>query len=141
MKPRLGNLVPLFAALISATLIAGCGSGAQSPLLNSPTTTAGSLAQVNPNACDDHGGLHVRPCRIVFDASNPGPTSVKVRHNGNITERDDCAAAGIATIARTSNNTFMVTAGATDGTCTAHFRFKDDNGRIEKGTATIINRL
>jgi hypothetical protein len=143
MKARLGNQVPLYAAVIAAALIAGCGSGAQTPLMNNPTAANGSQVLVNPNAdrCDDHGGLRVRPCNIVFNANNPGPTNVTVHHNGTIGERDNCAAGGIATIARTGGHTFMVTAGASDGTCIAHFRFKDDNGKVEKGTLTVVNRL
>jgi hypothetical protein len=147
MRSNARSLASLVGAMMVAMLMVGCSSSAQTPSMGvAPSGTHMAPTQnqfVAPDAhdnCEDPGGLHVRPCRVLFNANNPGPTNVLVRRDnrepGRIAETDNCATKGVATITRAGHHMFTVTAGATDGTCTAHFSFEN-----ETGTLRVINRL
>lgn len=81
------------------------------------------------------------------DTTHPGPATVRVRTGDNdrdrVNERDDCATAGIATIAPAQNHRYVVTAGASAGACTARFfragMRRDDGGGDRGATVGIVN--
>jgi hypothetical protein len=130
------------AFLGAAALLVGCG-GSQAPSAGSlPATNVGGAAfQPGPAGCQN-GNLEIHPCRVTFNASNPGPTIVTLGREGNklpITERDDCASAGIATVTKVKPEHWSVAAGSTAGSCTAHFT----NGRGQGNGAKlkIVNEL
>ena len=131
------------AAMVLGTslLLAGCSGSAQAPSANSLPTVSNMQRQIElpddqQGRCQDDGGgdIHVRPCRIKFDADHSGPREVTILHDGDggndrghiIKEMDNCAAGNVATVTRQSNHIYMVAAGTAMGTCTAHF---SDNGR------------
>lgn len=95
------RFVPAFFG--AAALLVGCG-GPQGPsAVSLPATNIGGAAFLAGPAGCQNGNLKIHPCRITFNASNPGPTTVTLGREGNklpITERDDCASAGIATVTK-----------------------------------------
>lgn len=149
MKPHVKNLVPLFGVMTVTMLMLGCSSGAQMPSMGAAQSQGhGVLSQsVSPSDngdCQNRDGVDVTPCRVVFNANHPGPTTVKVHSDGHrITERDNCATKGVATVTLLGNRTFSVTAGTTAGSCTAHFVRKNNNNDDEGQGAllTVVNRL
>jgi hypothetical protein len=137
-------------ALVAGMLLAACSSGAQSPGIAAlpPANTMQSPADRGRNrGCQNGGGLTVQPCRVTFDAKNPGPVDVMVTQNGDgnghtIKESDNCASRNIATVARDSNTRYTVTAGTATGHCIASFNDNgngpnDGGGRGQNGGATL----
>lgn len=130
------NSVYLASALVGASLlIAGCNS-AQSPSMgglpaNSTTGAAQHIQNSTDGGCQD-GNMRVSPCPITLSASNPGPVAVTVGRQGNhkakITETDDCASSGVATVTRLGNRHYSVAAGSTAGSCTAQFNMRGGDG-------------
>lgn len=129
------SLYAASALLGVSLLLAGCSS-AQSPSVGSlPANSATGAAQQMHNdsktpRCQD-GNLAVWPCPITFDASNPGPVTVKVGEQGNhfkLTESDDCAASGVATVTQVKPRKWSVAAGSTAGSCTATFEGRGGDG-------------
>jgi hypothetical protein len=135
-----------FAAAVAAALLAGCG-GSQA-LGPAPAGGASSLVShspiINPDAkggggkghggCTVHGGVRVSPCTVDFTATSAGPDTVTVRtpknKKGVLSEDDNCGgASGIATVTQGSGDDWTVTAGATQGSCTATFAFKNKKGK------------
>lgn len=141
----------LLGALVAIT---GCSShmpgGAAVPTGTTTFTQPADHGR-NHQGCQNDGGITVRPCSVRFDANHQGPVEVVVTRNGDgdrhaIRERDDCAARGIATVAKMSNQIYTVTAGASAGTCSARFSDdgmgRDDGGGRDGGsTLRIVNRL
>jgi hypothetical protein len=80
----------------------------------------------------------VTPCTVDLTVSNPGPDSVVVTSKkGTITEMDNCGgASGIATVTQGTGDNWTVTAGATTGSCTATFSYKNEKGKV-KGSADL----
>lgn len=114
-------------ALGAAVAVAGCGG---SQLQSTPQTI--SQAPVVPQVkdhCPAHGGVRATPCSVDFTVSSPGPDTVTVRtperKKGTLVEQNNCGgASGIATVTQGSGDTWIVTAGATAGSCTATFNFE-----------------
>jgi hypothetical protein len=143
MDVKATRFVP--ALLGAAFLLAGCAGGAQAPSAGIPANSTALMPQ-NQNRqgggrCQQ-GNVRIRPCHIRFDSNNPGPTDVTIGRQGNKTkvkERDDCATKGVATVTQDSNRHYTVTAGSTDGSCTAHF--SDGGGQGNGGKLKIVNAL
>ena len=168
---RLRKSPAALSAIVGTALLclalAGCASGSAGTgsAVQNPLQSAGSAAPMDHGGgggggqgCSNDGGVKVTPCAITFNASNPGPDSVTVRAGGGhdtISETDDCASAGIATVApsmqtrqndgRNNGSVYTVTAGSNAGTCTAQFTRSQGNGhdgnRGHTGTLTITNQL
>ncbi len=148
--------IPLIL-LSSSVLFAGCGGTSQAPQMGGLPSGLQSIQMPADNGrnhqeCQNDGGINLRPCHITFDAQNPGPTDVRVTHDGDggqhkrITERDNCAARGVAMVVRDSNSRYTVTAGMTAGTCSANFddngnRNDDGGGRNGGSQLRIVNKL
>jgi len=101
---------------------------------------------IEPDACLNNGGVRVAPCRILFNAGNPGPDTVYVRtphgSKGSVLESDTCGgASGIATITQGSGNSWIVTAGPTTGRCKARFNYFNNNQKAGWATLRINNTL
>jgi hypothetical protein len=121
------------AAIAAAALLAGCGGSQLSP--QGPAQANSMLAHHSPvtlpevkGHCPAHGGVRVTPCTVDLTVSSPGPDTVAVRtpvdKKGTLSESDNCGgASGIATVTQGSGNTWIVTAGATTGSCTAEFDY------------------
>ena len=123
----------IFAVVAAAAVLAGCGGSQLSPQGLSPANSAVTLhspvvlPQVKDH-CPAHGGVRVTPCTVDLTASSSGPDTVVVRQpkdkKGMLSESDNCGgASGIATVTQGSGNTWIVTAGATTGSCTAEFDY------------------
>jgi hypothetical protein len=145
-----------FAAVLlgASALLTACGGGTQSsPMGALPTGSMPMQSTLQPQdgaGCPNDGGLTVRPCRIKFDANNPGPTGVTVTRNGDgdrhtIKERDDCASRNIASVMRDTNHRYTVTAGTATGSCTAQFsdgnRNDDGDGGNGGAQLRVVNKL
>lgn len=99
---------------------------------------------------NDGGGDHcrnitVKPHRVFFTVSNPGPVTVTVstRKQGTVSETDTCGgASGIATITQGTGDQWTVTAGAQQGSCKALFILKNSSGKkIGQAVLRITNFL
>jgi hypothetical protein len=129
------RIISASAFLLTAFAVAGCSSGAQSPMGGVPSTVnslqAGPLVPQDHQGCQTSDGIKVMPCRIAFDMNHPGPANVKVTSGGQnhqtIVEKDDCAARNVATITKTTMHAYSVAAGTASGSCTAHFTQKVHN--------------
>src|SRR5450755_2604361 len=89
-KPHIKNLAPLIGVMTVTMLMLGCSSGAQMPSMGAaqsqghagvtqPLDRTAQLASPNDNGgCQNSDGVDVTPCRVVFNANHPGPTTVKV---------------------------------------------------------------
>lgn len=128
-----------FAAAVAAALLAGCGgTQALSPAAGGSTSYANHLPAVNPDVkghCVAHGGVRVTPCTVDFTVSSPGPDTVSVRtpqnKKGTLGEQDNCGgASGIATVTQGTGTDWIVTAGATTGSCTATFSYTSKHGKV-----------
>ncbi|MGA9946596.1 MAG: hypothetical protein WBE79_08765 [Candidatus Cybelea sp.] len=156
--------IPLIL-LSSSVLFVGCSGTSQAPLMGGLPSGSRSI-QIpadngrNRQECQNDGGINLRPCQITFDAQNPGPTDVRVTHDGDggrhdrdggrhnrISERDNCAARGVAMVVRDSNSRYTAMAGMMAGTCSATFndngnRNDDGGGGRNGGTQLrIVNKL
>jgi hypothetical protein len=69
-------------------------------------------------------------------------TTVTNKHN-TVTESDNCGgASGIATVTQGTGDTWIVTAGATTGTCSATFTATNKHGKVKgQATLTITNNV
>jgi hypothetical protein len=89
--------------------------------------------------------ISVKPNRIFFTPSSPGPVTVTVttQKTGTVSEIDDCfGASGIATVAQGTGDQWTVTAGAQEGQCKALFILKNSGGhRIGLAVLHITNLL
>jgi hypothetical protein len=143
---KFGSLYAVAAFLGVSFLLAGC-STAQSPSVSSLPANSGTGATQRLQNNDktprcQEGSMAVSPCPITFDSSNPGPTEVTVGRQGNhyqITESDDCASSGVATLTKINNRHYSVAAGSTAGSCTA--KFKGRGGQGNAVSLPITNTL
>jgi hypothetical protein len=144
LTPPIRYVLGSFAAAVAVALIAGCGGS------SSPMTPLGSAMQQSPAVkghCTPHGGVHVNPCTVTFNASNPGPDTVTVRtpvdKKGKLQESDNCGgASGIATLAPATGKQWTVTAGSTAGSCTATFSYLSKRGKtLGYADLSITNSL
>ena len=101
---------------------------------------------------NDEGGHHchaisVKPRRIFFTVSNPGPVTVTVttQEQGTVSEVDTCGgASGVASVTQDTGSTgqWTVTAGAQQGSCKALFILSDTSGKkIGEAVLHITNFL
>ncbi len=136
-------------AIFAATaVLAGC-SGSQNQMSPAaPQTSAQSMQNsiMEPDACRHEGGVRVTPCVVTFTVSNPGPDTVTLKtpnsKNGSVVERDNCGGAtGKATVTQGTGDTWVVTAGATAGTCGAHFIYFNKGKRAGAAVLTIHNEI
>jgi hypothetical protein len=137
-SPR--NLSFGLAAALAAAMLAGCG-GSQAL---SPAPVQGASSQISHSpmlspdvkgGCTAHGGVRVTPCSVDFTASSTGPDTVTARtpkdKKGTLSEADNCGgASGIATVTQGSGDDWTVSAGATTGSCTAVFDYKNKHGKV-----------
>ena len=134
-------LVAGIAVLTAAAILGGC-SGSQSgvtpqtstqaPLARSPITPAKN--------CTFQGHIKVSPCSVTLTVSAPSATvTVKTNKHNSVTEADDCGgASGMATVTQNPSDPsqYIVTAGATAGSCSATFTATNKHGKT-KGQATL----
>ena len=136
-------LLSLAGAVAAASIISACsGSSAVTP---TGATQVNPMLRVSPaHSCRHHGDVvvDVDPCSIDFTSSNAGPFNVTVNtaetKRGTFGESDNCGgASGIATLAPGSvEDQWVVSAGATTGSCTATFSFQNKRGKTV-GTANL----
>ncbi len=132
------HLAATLAVATAAALLVNCSGGSQ----NQVTPQAPQSAPMVKNHCSAHGGVRVTPCTVDLTASNPGPVTVVVRtpesKKGTLGEQDNCGgASGIATVTQGSGDTWIVTAGATTGSCAAEFTFTGGKHNKKIGWATL----
>ncbi len=134
---------PLVAgiALLGATAMLGGCAGSQSGV--TPQTSAQAPLQarspIMPDKnCTSQGHIKVKPCSVTLTVSMPTATvTTKTQKHDTVSEQDNCGgASGIATVAQGTSNTWIVTAGATTGSCTATFTATNKHGKV-KGTADL----
>jgi hypothetical protein len=133
---------PLFAgiALLSATAMLGGCAGSQSGATPQTSTQAplqGRSILPDKN-CTRQGHIKVTPCSVTLTVSAPTATvTTKTQKHDTVSEADDCGGpTGIATVTQGSGNTWVVTAGATTGSCTATFTATNKHGKV-KGSADL----
>jgi hypothetical protein len=130
MRIRIEMLASLTSLAATAALVAGCGGSSGTPgsaalpgASGSMTTQSvihGAPVPSDGNGCRHSGGVQISPCVIAFNSKNPGPAIVKVdSSNHRVTEKDDCARRGVASITANLDGTYTVTAGSTAGHCEA----------------------
>lgn len=101
---------------------------------------------------NDEGGGHckaisVKPNRIFFTVSNPGPVTVTVstQQQGTVSEVDTCGgASGVASVMQDTGSTgqWTVTAGAQQGSCKALYILDNTSGKkIGQAVLHITNFL
>jgi hypothetical protein len=139
---------PIFAtiALLSTgAMIAGC-AGAQSGMTPQASTQIGPQSRapfVPDSSCKHHGNLKVSPCSVTLTVSSPTATvTVKVPKKNTISEMDNCGgASGMATVVVNPSNPdqYVVTAGATTGSCTATFTGTNKHGKPQGSAQLSIN--
>ena len=112
----------------------------------------GSWQGRNRLRSNDEGGGHchaisVKPHRIFFTVSNPGPVAVTVttQQQGTVSEVDTCGgASGVATVTQDTGSTgqWTVTAGAQQGSCKALYILDNTSGqKIGQAVLHITNFL
>jgi hypothetical protein len=123
-----------------AAMLGGC-AGSQSGV--TPQTSAQVPLQarspIMPDKnCTFQGHIKVKPCSVTLTVSQPTATvATKTNKHNTVTESDDCGGpSGIATVTQGTGDTWIVTAGATTGSCTATFTATNKHGKV-KGTATL----
>lgn len=133
---------PLFASIAVlgvAAMLGGC-AGSQSGVPQASTQVpAQARSPIMPDKnCTYQGHIKVKPCSVTLTVSNPTATvSTKTNKHNTVTESDNCGGAtGIATVTQGTGDTWIVTAGATTGSCTATFTATNKHGKT-KGTATL----
>lgn len=142
----LGRPVLAAIALLSATAaIAGC-AGSQSGAVPSgtaqipPQARAPLFPGLAPDAkCTHQGAVKVKPCSVDFTTSNPGPATVTVKapKKDTVSEYDNCGGpTGTATVTQGEGGTWIVTAGAASGSCTATFTGTNKHGKAN-GSADL----
>ena len=125
----------------AAALMAGC-SGSQSNPMPQAASQAPFQAQTGWGTdakCVHSGNVKVKPCAVDFTTSNPGPQTVTVKapKKDTVSEGDNCnGPTGIAEVAQGQGSTWVVTAGAMTGSCTATFTSKNKKGKVT-GTAEL----
>jgi hypothetical protein len=136
---------PLFAALAvlsAAAIIAGCSG---SPSGVTPQTSmqvpSQSRIPVMPDAsgCTHTGKVKVKPCSVTLTESSPtADVTVKAPKKDTVSEADNCGGeAGEGTVTQEgTGNTWVVTAGATTGSCTATFTSQNKKDK-QTGSAPL----
>ena len=132
-------LAALAAVGTAVALLAGCG-GSQSAMTPQASVPVSPMVKGH---CSAHGGVRVSPCTVDLTVSSPGPDTVTVRtpnnKKGTLSEQDNCASSGIATVTQNPSNSdqWIVTAGATTGSCTATFSYTSAKKHKVIGSATL----
>lgn len=128
-------------ALLSAAAILGGCAGSQSGV--TPQTSAQIPLQarspITPaKNCTSQGHIKVKPCSVTLTLSQPTATvTTKTNKHNTVSESDNCGGpSGIATVTQGTGDTWIVTAGATTGSCTATFTATNKHGKV-KGTADL----
>lgn len=105
----------------------------------------GNGLQPNDGGGDHCRNISVKPRRVFFTVSNPGPVTVTVttQQQGTVTETDTCGgASGIATVTQGTGDQWTVTAGAQQGSCKALFILANTSGqKIGQAVLHITNFL
>jgi hypothetical protein len=134
---------PLFAgiSLLSAAAMLGGCAGSQSGA--TPQTSAQVPLQARSSIlpdknCTRQGHIKVNPCSVTLTVSAPTATATtKTQKHDTVSEADDCGGAtGMATVTQGTGDTWIVTAGATTGSCTATFTATNRHGKV-KGSAEL----
>lgn len=136
----LGRPIFATAALLSAAaMIAGC-AGSQTGV--TPQTSQFAPQAHSPvlpdGSCTHQGKVKVKPCSVTLTTSSPTATvTVKSPKKDTVSEGDNCGGeTGVATVAQAEGSSWVVTAGATTGSCTATFTSKNKHG-VQSGSATL----
>jgi hypothetical protein len=130
MRKRIEMLASLTSLAAVVALATGCGGSTGTPGTSALPGASGSMttqsvnhgapAPSDQNNCRHSGGVQISPCVVAFTSKNPGPATIKVdSSNHRVTEIDDCAKRGVATIAPNPDGTYTVTGGSTAGHCEA----------------------
>lgn len=139
--------IPIFTtfALSAVCMLAGCSGspGSQLPSGTSPVQVQGNAVPIleMSKKCSASHGVSVHPCSVKLSLKSPTATvTTKGPKSGSFTVSDTkCTDNGVATVSG-SGNTYLVTAGANKGTCTAKFMDKKANGeRIGTAKLSITN--
>ena len=133
-------LVAGVALLSTAAILGGCaGSQSGGVPQTSSQVPLQSRSPIVPNKnCTSQGHLKVSPCSVTLTVSNPSATvTTKTNKHNTVSETDNCGGpTGVATVTQGTGNTWVVSAGATSGSCTATFTAKDKHGKV-KGSADL----
>jgi hypothetical protein len=149
------NMARFIMPLVAVALLAGCSGGGGSPALQSSGNAAGTQSRtasipgaatqsiaaqgvdsdMQPDATCKSSGLKVSPCPISLTVSDPvQAVTLTLKTGDTITEKDNCAKSGAATVAGSGAN-YTVTAGLTTGGCVA--KFTEKNGKMLIGRASL----
>ncbi|HYL28272.1 MAG TPA: hypothetical protein VEW74_10600 [Candidatus Nitrosotalea sp.] len=134
-------LVAGIALLSTAAILGGC-SGSQSGITpQTPAQVSQARSPINPDKnCTYQGHIKVAPCSVTLTVSAPTATAtVKTSKLNAVGEMDNCGgASGMATVTQNPSNSaqWIVTAGATTGSCSATFTATNKHGKV-KGQATL----
>ena len=133
-------IVAAVALLGAAAILGGCsgsqsGATPQTSMQVPPQYRAPILPDAASDAakCTHQGNVKVKPCSVDFTTGNPGPATVTVKSpkSGTVSESDNCGGAtGDATVNQADGDSWVVTAGASTGSCTATFESKNKNGKV-----------
>jgi hypothetical protein len=134
---------PIFAAialLSAAAIVAGC-SGSQPGMTPQTSTQMPSQARVPvlpDSSCTRQGKAKVKPCSVTLTTSNPTATvTVTAPKKDTVSEMDNCGGpTGFATVTQEEGSSWVVTAGATTGSCTATFTSTNKHGKAN-GSAEL----
>ena len=160
-----GMLAAAMLAACGGSQMAGSSVGTTSQAAGAPTSQHSTILPADGGGCggdggswqrgnglqpNDGGGDHcrnisVKPRRVFFTVSNPGPVTVTVttQQQGTVTETDTCGgASGIATVTQGTGDQWTVTAGAQQGSCKALFILANTSGqKIGQAVLHITNFL
>jgi len=133
-------LVAGIALLSAAAMLGGCG-GSQAGGVAPQTSTFQARSPITPDKnCTYQGHIKVTPCTVTLSVSSPTATvTVKTNKHNSVSEADDCGgASGMATVTQNPSDPaqYVVTAGATAGSCSATFTATNKHGKT-KGQATL----
>jgi hypothetical protein len=134
---------PIFAtiALLSAAaMIAGCSGSQSGATPQAPTQFAPQARSpfVPDSSCTHEGNVKVKPCSVTLSTGSPDATvTVKAPKKDTVSESDNCGGeTGDATVTQEDGGTWLVTAGATSGSCTATFTSTNSKGK-QTGSAPL----
>jgi hypothetical protein len=133
-------LVAGIALLTAAAMLGGC-SGSQAGGVTPQTSTLQARSPITPDKnCTYQGHIKVTPCTVTLSVSAPTATvTTKTNKHNSVAEADDCGgASGMATVTQNPSDPtqWIVTAGATAGSCSATFTATNKHGKV-KGQATL----
>lgn len=133
-------LVTGVALLSAAAMLGGC-AGSQSGATPQTSTQVPLQARspIMPDKnCTSQGHIKVKPCSVTLTVSMPTATvTTKTNKHNTVSEGDNCGGpTGIATVTQGTGDTWVVTAGATTGSCTATFTATNKQGKT-KGSADL----